>query len=66
MYQRRIKRRPLRQSKRFVEAVEEVRLRAADRPDLLRALADCGAGGREYVEAVRDAADVPLLALPAR
>ena len=56
----------LRTSQQFMDGVREVQLHVAGRPALIQTLIDRGLGGREYVEAVRDAADVPLVLLAPR
>jgi hypothetical protein len=53
----------LRAGRHFLEGVQEARLFAADRPALVQTLIDRGIRGREYVEAVRQREDLPLLFL---
>jgi hypothetical protein len=51
-------------SERFIDGAREIQLHVADRPAVIQKLMDRGIRGREYVEALRDCRDVPLLALP--
>jgi hypothetical protein len=53
----------LRTSQPFMDGVREVQLRVGHRPALIQTLIDRGIAGREYIEAVRDATDVPLVLL---
>jgi hypothetical protein len=56
----------LRLSRDFLDGVREVQLQVSGRPAVVQVLIDRGIGGREYIEAVRARADVPLLVLPVR
>ncbi len=55
----------LRSSRPLFEGVREVQLNVACLPKRLRLLAARGISGRDYVEAQRNATDVPIVALPA-
>jgi hypothetical protein len=54
----------LQRSKPLLGGIHEIQLHVADRPAVMRSVAERGIRGREYVETLREPDDVPVLVLP--